>query len=150
MLTNDDVKSYLYENIPITEHLGIEVKEYTDLSIKLYAPLEKNINHRESAFGGSISSLVILSGWTLLHLKLLEAGIDCHLVIQKSTTDFLLPAFSDFETECKIPNEDVWDVFLYMLEKKNKSRIILKSQVSSGEKIIGMHEGVYVALDVKK
>ncbi|MGD8782723.1 MAG: YiiD C-terminal domain-containing protein [Ignavibacteria bacterium] len=150
MLTNEDVKNYLYENIPITKHLGIEVKEFSDLSIKLYAPLEKNINHRESAFGGSISSLVILSGWTLLHLKLLEAGIDCHLVIQKSTTDFLLPAFADFETECKILNEDVWDVFLYILEKKNKSRIILKSQVSSENKVIGTHEGVYVALDVRK
>jgi hypothetical protein len=62
----------------------------------------------------------------------------------------LLPAFADFETECKIPNEDVWDVFLYMLEKKNKSRIILKSQVSSENKVIGTHEGVYVALDVRK
>ena len=150
MLTNDDVKNYLYENIPITKHLGVEVKEYSDLSLKLSAPIKNNINHRESAFGGSISSLVILSGWTLLHLKLLEAGIDCHLVIQKSTTDFMLPAYSDFETECKIPNEDVWDVFQYMFEKKNKSRIILKSQVSSENKIIGSHEGVYVALDIHK
>ncbi len=150
MLTNDDVKNYLYESIPITKYLGVEVREYSDLSLKLFAPLENNINHRDSAFAGSISSLVILSGWTLLHLKLLEAGIDCHLVIQKSTIDFLLPAHSDFETECIIPNEDVWDVFLYMLQKKNKSRIILKSQVSSEDKIIGSHEGVYVAFDIQK
>ena len=70
-------QDYLYNHIPITKHLGVKVLSFDGHSVKLNAPLAENINHRDSVFGGSLASVAILSGWTILHLNLLENVKNC-------------------------------------------------------------------------
>lgn len=68
------VEHYLHEHIPITRAMGLKVTAYDGDSVRLWAPLEPNLNHRNTAFGGSLSTLGILAGWSLLHVKMQEAG----------------------------------------------------------------------------
>lgn len=53
------LQEVLNTEIPLTNSIGIQVGEHTDLSLTLHAPLINNINHKRTAFGGSIYSIVI-------------------------------------------------------------------------------------------
>ena len=80
-----DIEQYLHEHIPISMAMGVRVLEAQYHRIVLSAPLSNNINHRATVFGGSASSLAILSAWTLVHFRLLQDQIHPRLVIQNNT-----------------------------------------------------------------
>ena len=83
-----EITSYIHEHIPLTSHLGAVVEAYDGKAIILSAPLTPNLNHRNTAFGGSISALGILSGWTLLFLKLKEAGMQINEIPESELERF--------------------------------------------------------------
>jgi len=141
-----EITSYIHQNIPITAHLGIQVKAYDHNSVTLSAPLAPNLNHRNTAFGGSLSALAILSGWALLHLKLKEKGIRSRLVIQTSTFDFSDPIDSDFEAICSLPSDEQFEKFLRTLQRRKRARISLTSTINCASGKGGSHEGTYVAV----
>lgn len=60
----EEINTYLEEHIPITRHLGVRLVLRDASGLRLAMPLASNLNHRQSAFGGSIGSLGILAGWT--------------------------------------------------------------------------------------
>jgi thioesterase domain-containing protein len=138
-------QDYLYNHIPITRHLQVHVDSYDGHSIRLSAPLAANINHRDTVFGGSLATVAILTGWTIIHLALLEEKIESRLVIQKSEMEFLEPALTDFYAECTLPT-DGWLFFLKMLQQKGKARITLHTTLFSNSVLVGEHDGIYVAV----
>ncbi len=144
------VTAYLHKHIPITAHIGAVVQSYDGTTISLFAPLRPNLNHRNTVFGGSMSVLAILSGWTLLHIKLHDAGIKCRLVIQKTSCDFLEPIADDFSSTSTLPKGDVWEKFIKTLKKHGKARIRVTSTIASSSGTGGTHEGLYVALILKE
>jgi thioesterase domain-containing protein len=145
-----DITAYLHKHIPITAHLGASVDSYDGNTIALSAPLRPNLNHRNTVFGGSMSMLAILSGWTLLHVKLREEGIRCRLVIQKTSCDFLEPIDADFTSTSPMPDAAVWGRFLKTLKKHGKARITVRSEITSSSGTGGTQEGLYVAFILKQ
>lgn len=144
--TVQEVEAYLHEHIPITRHLGVRVLEYDDRIVRLTAPLSNNINHRDTAFGGSISALAILSGWTYVHLQLHAMQIETQLVIQKSQMSFVSPVDADFEAVCHAPPQETWSRFIRMLTKHKKARIRMNSMIRTEKGKLCTHEGEYVAM----
>lgn len=141
-----EITAYIHEHIPLTSHLGAVVDFYDGNTVSMSAPLKPNLNHRNTAFGGSISALGILSGWTLLFLKLKETGIQNRLVIQKSNFDFQDPVAGDFKATCSLPENELWERFTKTLTKRGRARITVKSTVDSTSGSGGIHEGTYVAM----
>ena len=121
---------YVHEHIPITVHFGAEISDYDGSSLTVTAPLKENLNHRQSAFGGSLSAIAILSGWALLFVKLKELEIKCRLVIQKTEFDFLQPVVDDFESVAELPLSEKYERFLTILKKKGMARIVVESEVT--------------------
>ncbi|HXH71662.1 MAG TPA: YiiD C-terminal domain-containing protein [Mariprofundaceae bacterium] len=140
------MQTYLHEHIPITAHFGVEVIAFGKGSICLRAPLAANINHRDTAFGGSLSSLGILAGWGLIHFSLQQLGLPSRIVIQSSRMEFLAPGDADFEATAALPDAAGWERFCTMLRKKGRARITLPSEVTIGSTTVASHEGVYVAI----
>lgn len=140
------MQTYLHEHIPITAHLGVEVRAFENGAIRLRAPLAANINHRDTAFGGSLSSLGILAGWGLIHFSLTQLGLPSRIVIQSSRMEFLAPGDADFEATATLPDARAWERFCTMLEKKGRARLTLPSEVHIGAAQVATHEGVYVAI----
>ena len=141
-----DLENYLHEDIPITKKMGIHVIYYDGNSIKLQAPIGLNLNHRKTAFGGSLASLGILSAWSVLHLKLKSDGLNCRLVIQKSSMEFLSPVDCDFEAHSSLPPKESWIKFHNTLVKRGKARIALHSKIITGGETSVVHDGHYVAI----
>lgn len=141
-----EITSYIHEHIPLTLHLGAVVDAFDGNTVTISAPLTQNLNHRNTAFGGSISALGILSGWTLLFLKLKESGIKNRLVIQKSSFDFQDPIVDDFFATCTVPDAAIWEKFMKTLTRHGRARITVYSRIESSSGTGGNHEGVYVAI----
>lgn len=145
-----EITTYIHEHIPLTSHLGAIVESYDGNTISIAAPLTPNLNHRNTAFGGSISALGILSGWALLFLKLKETGIKNRLVIQKSSFDFQDPVDNYFKAVCTLPDPKVWEKFTKTLLRHGRARISVQSIIESSSGIGGIHEGAYVAILLKE
>ena len=124
MGTAAELERTLHEEIPLSRAMGIQVAAYSNNSLRLTAPLAPNTNHKCTAFGGSLYSLAVLCGWGLLHLKLREAGLRKHIVIQESNIRYLLPVENDMAAECHV-DEAAFARFLRTLEKRGKSRLAL-------------------------
>ncbi|HEY3487499.1 MAG TPA: YiiD C-terminal domain-containing protein [Gammaproteobacteria bacterium] len=140
------VEAYLHEHIPITHAMGLKVISYDNDGVRLWAPLEPNLNHRQTAFGGSVSALGILAGWTLLHIRLREAGGLVQLVIQHSETDYTGPVDTDFTAVCSLPKARAWQKFEEAFHRYGKARIHLESLIEAGGRTLARHQGAYVAV----
>ncbi len=141
-----EVTAYLHRHVPLTRHMGAVVEAYDGTSVRLGAPLRPNRNHRQTAFGGSIAALGVLTGWVLLHLRLVERGVRARLVIRRSAVDYVKPIAGDFRGACEMPPERTWKDFLRALERSGKARITLTTRVETAEGNGATHEGEYVAI----
>jgi thioesterase domain-containing protein len=88
-MTPENLATYLYDHIPLSKAMQVSVVSISDEKLVLSAPLAPNINHRDTVFGGSASAIAILAAWSLLHTRLLKAGISSRLVIQRNTWNII-------------------------------------------------------------
>src|SRR4051812_36859489 len=95
-----EVERYLHAHIPISSAMGVRVVTAGPNGVTLSAPLAANINHRATAFGGSLSAVAILSAWAWLHVAMRDAGLPSRLVIQRNSVEYLAPIAGDFEARC--------------------------------------------------
>jgi thioesterase domain-containing protein len=141
-----DVEAYLHEHIPISRAMGIRVVEANLGRITLSAPLEPNVNHRSTVFGGSCASVAILAAWTLVHLRVQAAGISGRVVIQRGATDYRLPILGAFLATCEAPAPVVWDRFIGAVRRRGQGRIELDVTVTSDDVPVASFAGAYVAI----
>ena len=140
-----EIEQYLHEHIPISRHMGVTVSHYNDEHVELSMSLKPNLNHRSTAFGGSISTLGILAGWTLLHMQFCNTAAVPRLVVQRSETRFLKPVMADFTALCAMPSASSWAHFLKTLSKHSRARISLVSELRVGQDPVAYHDGDFVA-----
>lgn len=126
--------------------MGVSVFSITGQSVVLRAPLAPNINHRETAFGGSVSALAILAAWCLLHTRLRTAGDDSRIVIQRNSMEYLQPLTGDFYAIAESPDDLQWELFLRTLDRRGRARIALSAAVEVQEQPCARLMGEFVAL----
>lgn len=137
---------YLHEHIPLTRQLGATAEIWDGVTLRLAAPLEPNLNHRSTAFGGSLSAVAILSGWALVHLALRDRGVEARVVIQRSELDFLDPVDGDFTATAALPPAIEWERFLATLKRHRRARVDVRSILRGPSGVGGEHVGTYVAV----
>ena len=143
------VEQYLHEQIPISAAMAVTVSAI-DPQVVLAVPLQPNINHRQTGFGGSISTLAILSAWTFVHIRLQPLSKPYRIVIQDNSVEYLQPVTSDFEARCISPPAETWQRFLKILQRKGKSRIKLAAEIYAEDQLVSTFSGNYVALDIQR
>ncbi|EKU97548.1 thioesterase-like protein [Leptolyngbya sp. PCC 7375] len=140
------IEQYLHEHIPMSKAMEVTVTSINDSGVLLSAPLAPNINHRNTVFGGSISTLAILSAWTFVHVQLKTLNIPSRIVIQSNSLEYTNPATGDVQARCFAPDSSAWQCFINTLTKRGKGRISLSSEVYSNGLLVGQFHGKYVAL----
>ena len=141
-----DLEAYLHEHIPISLAMGIGVVEATADRVSLSAPLEPNVNHRSTVFGGSCASVAILAAWTLVHLRVMAARVVGRVVIQRGATEYRAPIQGPFVATCGSPGEPAWDRFDRSLLRRGQARIELDAVVTSDGLVVATFSGAYVAI----
>src|ERR1700686_1757934 len=92
--------------IPITREIGIRVAHYDGEQLALTAPIERNINHKATAFAGSLNSVVTLAGWGMIWLLLKELDSGGTFVVQDSGSHYRRPVTQDFTAICYRPDAE--------------------------------------------
>jgi thioesterase domain-containing protein len=140
------LRSYLRDHIPLAAAMEIEVRSANEDAVTIAAPLAPNINHRDTAFGGSVAALAILAAWSLLHLRLRAKGIANRLVIQRSTVDYDRPIAGEFTAKAVLAAPESWEPFATLLERRGKARIAVRATLEYEGTVAGRFEGNFVAL----
>ena len=143
------LEATMHRLIPITRAMGIGVIQHRRNRVVLNAPLAPNVNHTGTGFGGSLSTLVTLTGWALLHMLLAEQGVDATILIRKGTTTYLAPVSQDFEAICEVADDKILDQFLDTLQRKGRATIELSAQISTDDTTAVRFRGSYVVLTGK-
>jgi thioesterase domain-containing protein len=129
----------------LTAALGAEVLSCEAGRVRVAAPLAPNLNHRNTAFGGSLATLGIVSGWALLHFALRRENIDARLVIQKNECEFIEPVAQEFVAESCLPEAE-WQRFVNTLTRRRRARIVVQSDIRAAGLLAVKSSGTYVAL----
>ena len=142
----DPIERYLHEHIPMSKYLGVTVIRATDEVAVLSAPLQPNLNHEANAFGGSLSAVAILAGWTFLFQRLPNVTEARRIVIQHSHVEYLTPVQTDFTATCVAPAPETWERFREGLNRRGKARIELSVSVEADGARCAQFEGTYVTM----
>ncbi len=143
MTPAQQLEQTLHREIPMAQAMGIRAESYDGNRLCLAAPLAPNINHKCTAFGGSLYALAVLCGWGLLHLKLEEAGLHRHIVIQHADIDYLLPVAEDMQAECSV-DEAALGRFMATLQKHGRARLALEVVIGRNNQPAVRFSGRYV------
>jgi thioesterase domain-containing protein len=126
----DHLEGVLHHDIPLTREMGVKVLSWQNRQLRLHLPLEPNINHKSTMFGGSLYCGAVLAGWGWLHLRLREAGIhDGHIVIQDGQISYPLPVRGDAVAICDAPDAALWDKFLATYQRRGRARLTLPTRI---------------------
>jgi thioesterase domain-containing protein len=140
---------YLQERIAsefaLARHIGIMVESADDDSVVLSAPLAANANYKGTAFGGSLFSVAVLTGWAWTTRYLAVADLRADAVIQESTVRYLAPVRGVLRASLVAPSVPQIEKFRKMMQRAGRGRIRLKVNIHHGVTLATEFEGVYAA-----
>jgi len=145
MGSEPDLERYLHRQIPLSAAMQVSVLSATADSVTLGAPLAPNINHKSTVFGGSASAVAILAAWSLLHVRLLDAGLVCEIVIQSNQMDYDRPITGAFTAASSVVDMSAWPDFLKILMRRKRARVEVQSVLTFDDAIAGRLKGRFVA-----
>ena len=145
MGSEPNLERYLHRQIPLSAAMRVSVLSATAESVTLGAPLEPNINHKSTVFGGSASAVAILAAWSLVHLRLLEEGRPCEIVIQSNHMDYDRPITGPFTATSSLADVSAWPEFLKTLTRRKRARVEVQAVLTYGDAIVGRLKGRFVA-----
>ncbi|WP_027467321.1 YiiD C-terminal domain-containing protein [Deefgea rivuli] len=134
----------LHEEIPLTRDIGIEVAHATPQRVRLNAPLSPNINHKCTAFGGSLYAVAVLAGWSMVFTRLHAAGIHAHIVIQDAKIEYLLPVVETINARCELSEDAEFDRCMKLFSRKRRGRIALDVEIITQQGVAVKFCGNYV------
>ena len=140
-----ELAQYIHEHIPLSKAIGVSVVSVADDSVILQAPLEPNLNHRHTVFGGSASAVAILASWALLHVRLQSEGIADRLVIQRNVMEYQHPILGQFTARSMLERPEGWKPFTDMLARRGKARITVLAVLEHMGRVAGRFSGQFVA-----
>lgn len=141
-----ELQDVLHHEIPLSQAMGLMVRDYDGERLSLYAPLAPNVNHKATAFAGSLTAAATLAGWGLTWLLLRESDLLGVIVIHESASRYHLPVASDFIATCQAPSAAATERFLAVLRRRGKARLALSVEILDGADRVAMSfTGSYVA-----
>jgi thioesterase domain-containing protein len=121
--------AFIHDGIPLARAMALELGDYDGEHLTLASPLAPNVNDKGCAFGGSLVSLMTLTGWGLVELALRQRGEDCDVYVGESTVRYLSPVWGDFQARSQRAEDASWDVFFSTLATRGRARIAVTAEV---------------------
>lgn len=141
----ETLQKKLHNEIPLTKVMDIQIEDYNNEHLITKAPLDININDKGTAFGGSLSTMTIISSWSMCWLISQELGFDSkNIVVIKNENSYSKPVTKDLICYTKKPSEEQIQRVKKKLEEKGSASLKIESSIiEDGEVCVGF-EGFYV------
>jgi thioesterase domain-containing protein len=141
----DYLQQLIDREIMLAKPMGIIVESADETAVVLRAPLAPNANHKGTAFGGSLYSIAVLTGWAWITRFLATRQLDAEAVIQESSMRFLAPVHGEMRSSIEIPGDAEIDKFQKMLLRAARGRIRLQVNVHAGATLATVFDGLFAA-----
>ncbi len=141
------LQAFIHQEIPITQHMGIQLLNFDNNGLTIGAPLTPNMNDKQTAFAGSMSAVLTLAGWALTMLILKEAKLKADIAIANSNIDYLKPVTYAIEATSPMPDAESVQQFIETLRSHKRARWSLASTITepNTENVAVQFSGSYVA-----
>ena len=137
----------LHAVIPLTGAMGITVTRLDAAGIRLEAPLEPNVNHQGTAFGGSLAALAMTAGWGLLVSRAAADGLRANWVVRHAEIHFQRPTEGALVAECDAPGTAAWAAFRERFAQAGRARAVVEPRVLDAGGVVAVRfRCEYVAL----
>lgn len=150
---NENFLPWLYQAIPLTQHMGIRQLEWQQLagSKQLVADLYLSplVNDKQTAFGGGLVGLATLLGWCFTTLSLRDEGFNCPVVIKTAEQSYLRPIQSDFQLVSSLAannQENSLENFIEQYDQHQKASLNLQAAAFCQGVEVFNFQATYVAL----
>ena len=120
------LETLLRTQMPLAKAMDVRVQRADLDHVELRCHLQTNHNHLATAFGGSLSTLMMLASYCWLFQLMNGRG---HVVLKSSALEFLAPVKEDLRAICLPAPVAARAEFLKAYQKKGKARLNLESQV---------------------
>ena len=131
--------------IMLAKPMGVIVETADETALVLRAPLAPNANHMGTAFGGSLYSLAVLTGWAWITRFIASRELDADTVIQESAMRFLAPVKGEMRACIQLPAEADIDKFQKMLARAERGRIRLQVTMHHAARLAAVFDGLFAA-----
>jgi thioesterase domain-containing protein len=142
----DYLQNRILGEFMLARHIGIVVESADDAAVVLRAPLAANANYKGTAFGGSLYSLAVLTGWAWVTRYLAARGLMADAVIQESSTHFMAPVQGELRASAVPPSEAQINKFRKMLQRAGRGRIRVRVEIYYEQTLATLFEGVFAAI----
>lgn len=116
-------------SMPPVAAMQVAVTGYRDEQLSLQAPLQANVNDKQCAFGGSLTSLMTLAGWGLITLRLEALGLHADVFVADSSVRYLAPLYADLQARANLAEGESWDAFITTFRQRGRARIMVAAHV---------------------
>ncbi|MFC4525982.1 YiiD C-terminal domain-containing protein [Dyella halodurans] len=120
---------FIRDEIPLAMNMDLQFQGCDEQHLAIAAPLVPNVNDKGCAFGGSLVSVMTITGWGLVELELRMRGLDCDVFVGESTVRYLEPVWSDFHSEARLADGANWATFFDTLAARGRARIEVSCHV---------------------
>jgi thioesterase domain-containing protein len=142
-----ELQATLEREIPMCSQMGISVYNGGDGGLVMRLPLDRNRNHQQTAFAGSLNALCTIAGWGSVYLLLRELDRRGSIVIRRSSIKYQEPvSSSEIYARCLPVSVEARQYFLEMLDDKGQAKLDLLVEIGGAGGPAVSFSGSYVVL----
>lgn len=147
-MKTSELEKYLFDCIPISQSLGIKVIEVESNHVSISAPIQPNRNHLNTVFGGSSSTVCILTAWSLFQNYIFNNQLDGKVMIRKQMVDYLKPITKNFVCNAYFNDDLDLAVFQNTFNKMHKARLAITEHIYQEAQLAVEFKGIFVLMKV--
>lgn len=141
----DCVRHKLRSQVPLIAHMQVDLLSWDGATVITEAPLAPNLNTHGTAFGGSLYNVAAMTGWSAVHLTLMDAGHTPNVWLAKGEIEYKTPVRGALRGMATL-NEESRQQLIQAYEAKGRSRITIDVVIREGEQDAVLLKAVYVAM----
>ena len=141
----DQVRHKLRSQVPLIAHMGVDLVSWDGATVMVEAPLAPNLNTHGTAFGGSLYNVAAMTGWSAVHLTLMDAGHTPSVWVAKGEIEYKIPVRGAIRGIASVDAESRQQL-LRAYESKGRAKITLDIVIREGEQDAVILKAVYAAM----
>ena len=131
--------------VPLIAHMGVDLVSWDGATVMVEAPLAPNLNTHGTAFGGSLYNVAAMTGWSAVHLTLMDAGHTPSVWVAKGEIEYKIPVRGAIRGIASVDAESRQQL-LRAYESKGRAKITLDIVIREGEQDAVILKAVYAAM----
>jgi len=147
-MTREQLQVYVDEHIPIVKANGFTIAEARPDRVVVAGRLADHVNHRNSAFGGSLSTALILAAWARVRQWTDSFDPAAVIVIAEQQVTFGQPVLADFLASSLPLADETLARAWTMLGRFGKARFTVEAVVThaTDSEVRAQFSGVFVVV----